>query len=102
MIIGCIFRVFKKFSLKDHFDYNCIFPTTNDAIQTILRKNKLVMKIRDLQIRRKSVANITDDDPKMKEVYVKRKFSCVIDDITGIQRTKPICFNEQDEDKIRI
>ncbi len=102
MCLGCIFRVFKKFSLKDNFDYNYIFPTTNDAVQAILRKNKLDLKIRDLQIRRKSVAVINDDDPQMKEVYVKRKFSCVIDDITGIQTTKPKTISELAEDEIKV
>lgn len=95
---GCIFRAFKKFSLKDNFEYTCIYPTTHDAIISILRKNKLDVKLLDLQRRRRSSIKITDDDPHMKQLYAKRKFSTVYDDITGIDSTNKVNAEQETVD----
>ncbi len=41
---GCIFRAFKKFSFKEKFDYSNIYPTTHDAVVSILNKNQFNIK----------------------------------------------------------
>ncbi len=89
-IKGCIFRVFKKFSFKEKFDYHYIYPTTHDAVLSILRKNKV--NIKPPSKRKPSIHVNLDgegknEDETRKPVYIKRKMSNIFDDITAINPT---------------
>ena len=99
-IQGCIFRAFKKFSFKDKFDYNNIYPTTHDAVLSILHKNQLDLKSIIKQRRKSTVKTAQLDDP-VKSMYVRRKYSNIYDDITGI-KVEEVNESFSDLDTIQI
>ena len=83
---GCIFRAFKKFSFKDKFDYQCIYPTTHDAVLSIFRKNKITIRP-SCNNRKKSAVHIHLDTNRRDSRpvrFLNRKRSSIFDDITAI------------------
>jgi hypothetical protein len=104
----CVFRTFKKNSFKEKFDYENIYPTTHDAVLSILRKNK-AKNIRLVSKRNQSIhINIVDTeteatlhhdkpDGKLQPKYKTRRRSNVFDEITSMH-AEPVII-EENEDK---
>ena len=95
--------MFKKSSFQDKFDYHLIYPTTHDAILSILRKsensyvrfiskteqsanlfNETILTLNSAQETEQPPIDSTID---VNAVYARRKLSNVFDEITI--KTKP-------------
>ena len=108
----CVFRTFKKNSFKEKFDYENIYPTTHDAVLSILRKNK-TQNIRLISKRNPSIhINIVDtetesklhhdkSDGKLQPKYKARRRSNVFDEITSMH-AEPVIFEENEEKDIKF
>ncbi|CAF1045955.1 unnamed protein product [Brachionus calyciflorus] len=92
----CVFRVFKKNSFQDKFDYDRIYPTNHDAVLSILRNRKSNIHLLSNNKRNSSIhISLIDTENPLKTmdspnpVYViKRKPSNIFDDITLSNRSR--------------
>ena len=104
----CVFRTFKKNLFKEKFDYENIYPTTHDAVLSILRKNK-TENIRLVSKRNQSIhINIMDTESegslhhdksegKFHPRYKTRRISNLFDEITSMHAESAIAEGNEEK-----